>query len=98
MGYIPCALIAGIFIDKFVNNKIMWFVGIFIGTVVMYIPGVFWMLYVLGIDSVQAAMPVLAVNIVPFIPVDIAKMFIAVFFGYLIKKRVKFSAVKKDND
>lgn len=89
IGYIPCALIAGLFVYKFKNKKIMSFLGILVGTIVMYIPGIFWMLNVLGIKTWEAAIPVLAVNIVPFIPIDIFKMFIALFLGLTIKKRIR---------
>lgn len=88
LGYIPCAVISGIVSDKFNNRFYIQLAGLFIGTVTMYIPGVAWMLYVLGAESVNSAMSVVAVNILPFVPVDVLKMVAAVYIGNSINNRI----------
>ncbi len=88
LGYIPCAVISGVFADEFKNKFSMMLVGLFVGTVAMYIPGVLWMLYILGADSLNSALSVVAVNILPFIPIDIIKMLLATFVGYRVKERI----------
>ena len=88
LGYIPCAVISGYFADRFRFNKALCFIGIFTGTVIMYLLGVPWMLYDLGIKSVRGIISVLTVNILPFIPVDIIKMILAVLLGFQIKNRL----------
>lgn len=89
IGYIPCAVISGLFADKFKNSRVLSFTGILIGTAVMYLLGVPWMIYVLGAKSMSDALAVVVVNILPFIPVDFVKMFLAVIFGHSIKERLK---------
>lgn len=88
IGYIPCAVISGLFADKFKNRFYLQFAGLLIGTVVMYIPGVSWMIYILGADSVNSALSVIAVNILPFVPVDLLKIVLAVFIGNKINNRI----------
>ena len=61
----------------------------FFRTVVMYIVGVSWMIYILGAKTLSDTLVVVAVNILPFVPVDLAKMFLAVGVGYSIKDRLK---------
>ena len=88
LGYIPCTVISGIFADKFTNKFSGKFIGLFIGTITMYIPGILWMLYILGADSVSSAVSVIGVNILPFVPIDIIKMFLATFVGCKVKERI----------
>ena len=47
------------------------------------------MLYILGPESMSAILSVLAVNILPFVPVDIMKMILSVLLGLKIKNRIK---------
>ncbi len=88
-GYIPCAVISGIIASKAKNNKMLCFIGILAGTMIMYLIGVPWMVAFLGTKSIDAAFSVIAVNVLPFVPVDIIKMILAVVLGYSIQKRVK---------
>ena len=46
------------------------------------------MLYILGADSVSSAVSVIGVNILPFVPIDIIKMFLATFVGCKVKERI----------
>lgn len=89
IGYIPCAVISGYFAEKAKNYTVLSFTGIFIGTVAMYLLGSSWMIYILGAKTTADALTVIAVNILPFIPVDLAKMILALLLGYNIKKRLK---------
>lgn len=80
-GYIPCALISGIFSDKFCKvppkgknpfRSGVWAipVGMAAGTLVLYVVGTAWFAAVQGISPWAAA----AVCVLPFIPGDIIKI------------------------
>lgn len=88
IGYIPCALISGLFADKYFQNRVMCFVGLMMGTIVMYAAGSAWMLYVMGADTFGSAMSLLTMNLFPFIPIDVLKMILALIWGNLIKRRI----------
>ena len=87
-GYIPCTLISGIIAER-TKRKVFLFIGMFVSTIAMYLIGVPWMVTVLGAEDINAAIAVISVNILPFVPVDVIKMVLAVVLGCSIKKRVK---------
>lgn len=84
IGFIFLAIISGIFIEKFSDNYILWFVGMVLGTAVCYLFGTVWFVISMKTTFVAA----LSMCVFPFIPGDIAKMIIAIFLGNAIRKRI----------
>ena len=89
IGFIPMAVIAGIFIEKFGRKLIFSMIGMIIGTAVCYILGTIWFVLVMGKTgdpvSVQAA---LTACVYPFIGFDIIKMVLAALIGPQIHGRL----------
>ena len=84
VGYVIMAVIAGIIIEKAKGKKLLWLLAMVIGTVVLYAFGTVWFAYQAGI-TVWAA---LTMAVIPFIPGDIIKIIIALFFGGMLKDRL----------
>ena len=73
IGFIPMAVIAGIFIEKSGRKLVLGMIGMILGTAVCYIFGTVWFVLVMK-TSVQAA---LTMCVYPFIVFDIIKMVLA---------------------
>lgn len=90
IGFIPMAIIAGIFIKKSISMDNLWIgrilgmFGMILGTVIAYIFGTAWLAYQADMDF-QAA---LWVGVIPFIPGDLVKMVLAVLAGPQIWKQL----------
>ena len=85
IGFIPMAVIAGVFIDHFRSNWILCLIGMVIGTAVCYALGTAWLAYQAGYDMKTA----LWIGVIPFIPGDLIKMILAMIFGPQIRKRIQ---------
>lgn len=83
IGYIPMAVIAGIFVEKF-EKRLIHLLGMLLGTAVCYLLGTAWFCVVMD-TTVGAAM---GLCVIPFIPGDIIKMIIAMLLGPLLRKRL----------
>lgn len=81
IGFIPMALIAGLFIEKF-DSKVMHFVGMALGTIVCYAFGTAWFCYLAGVGLHKA----LAACVIPFLPGDTIKIVISLFVGPVLVK------------
>lgn len=90
IGFIPMAVIAGIFIKKSISISNLWIgrifgvLGMILGTIVAYILGTAWLAYQADMDF-QAA---LWAGVIPFIPGDLIKMILAVLAGPQIRKQL----------
>lgn len=84
IGFIPMALIAGIFIEKSGRKFLFGMIGMIIGTAVCYALGTVWFVFVMK-TPVQAA---LAACVYPFIVFDVIKMAIAALIGPQIYRRL----------
>lgn len=84
IGFIPMALIAGVFIEKS-GRKLLWgMLGMILGTAVCYALGTVWFVFVMK-TTVQAA---LLACVYPFIPFDLLKMLLAGLLGPQLYKRL----------
>lgn len=91
IGFIFMALIAGYFIDKFLDRWYLCFIGMTLGTALCYGFGTIWLSYQANM-SINAA---LAAGVIPFIPGDLAKILLATIVGPQIHKRlIKANLVK----
>ncbi len=84
IGYVPCVLIESLLIGKFKNKLWMYPIAMVIGTVVLYSFGTGWFLIYANpnYDFAKALM----LCVVPFLPGDAAKIVVATFAGYRLRK------------
>lgn len=82
IGFIPMAVVAGIFIDKYYGKIIPSMIGMVIGTIICYAFGTLWLAYQAHIDYKAA----LLAGVIPFILGDLIKMVLAALFGPQIRK------------
>lgn len=77
VGFIFLALIAGIFVEKFSEKKIVQFFGILLAILVCYALGTVW----LKVSAHMTFTAALAAGTLPYIPFDIAKAIFCVLLG-----------------
>lgn len=84
IGFIPMAIIAGLFIDRFINKMYLCFIGMLIGTILCYALGTAWLAFQGNLEFYAA----LSAGVIPFIPGDLIKMVIAMLIGPKIRKQL----------
>lgn len=84
IGFIPMAIISGIFIDRFWHKVWLQIVGMLIGLAVCYALGTAW-LAIMASMTLRAA---LYAGVIPFIGFDIAKIVIALLIGRAVRPRL----------
>lgn len=89
IGYLFVTLIGGLFADKFQGTG--WkkwglqLVGLLLGTAVLYLFGSLWLAKVAGMNLMAA----LWVGSIPYIPLDIVKMIVAILLGSTVRARLR---------
>lgn len=81
IGYIPCAFIAGVIIEKFSDKKTAYFAALVLGTLVLYAIGTVWFMLQSGNDLKHS----LSVCVIPFLIGDIIKISVATVLGYKLR-------------
>lgn len=84
IGYIPCALIIGLLINKYENKKFIYALSFVLGTVACYAVGTAW--YMIQTNSSFTA--AVSVCVLPFIIGDVIKISAATALGYVLRKRI----------
>ncbi len=84
IGFIPMAVLAGILIDKFSNNRMIAFLGMAAGTIICYGFGTVWLAYQAHLDWKAA----LFAGVIPFILGDAVKIVLAAAVGPEIRKQL----------
>ncbi|MEA4911218.1 MAG: biotin transporter BioY [Oscillospiraceae bacterium] len=84
VGYLPCALITGLLIDRRTESRWLWPAAMLMGTVVLYAVGTAWFLLVTKATLAYAA----SVCILPFLPGDALKIAAACLLGRPVRKRI----------
>ncbi|MFA5524115.1 MAG: biotin transporter BioY [Tissierellales bacterium] len=84
IGFVFMALIAGFFIDRFFNKWYLCIVGMIIGSAICYILGTIWLMYQANLSLSSA----LALGVIPFIPGDLAKIFVSAYVGTKIRNHL----------
>ena len=84
IGYLPQAIITGLFILKFPKNRWMQLLGMVIAGIVLYAFGTAWFCALTGKGLVAA----LGLCVIPFLPGDFAKAVIAMVVGPMIRDRL----------
>lgn len=89
IGFIPMAIIAGIFIEKSGRKIVLSLVGMILGTAVCYVFGTAWLAYQAHYTFAQA----LAAGVLPFIAGDLIKMVLAALVAPQIYKALVRASV-----
>ncbi|MDO5389171.1 MAG: biotin transporter BioY [Clostridia bacterium] len=89
VGFIFTAVISGIVINKFYNNKLISALGMLLGLIVVYAFGTAWFAFLNGDKTIYE---ILKLCVIPFIAVDIIKIAIAAIIGPIFKSKLKISA------
>lgn len=84
IGFIPMALIAGYFIDRFVGNYAAQFIGMIVGLFACYALGTLWLAYSAGMTLTAA----FAAGVAPFVLFDVLKIVISIAVGVQIRQRL----------
>ena len=84
IGFLPMALIAGIFLDRF-RSRLVHLAGMVLGTAVCYALGTAWFCLSSGSPLGGA----LGLCVVPFIPFDVGKMVLAAALGPVLRARLR---------
>ena len=84
IGYIFMALICGFFVDKWGHRLLPEILGMVLGTAVCYLFGTVW----LGYQGSYTFFQALAAGVLPYIPVDAAKLAIALVVGRQVRARL----------
>lgn len=85
IGYIPCALVIGIIVDRLESKKWAYPVAMVLGTIVLYVCGALWFAVSQNVTLVKA----LAVCVVPFLIFDAAKIVVASVVSPILRKALK---------
>lgn len=82
VGFVPMALIGGIFMDKSKANLVVTIIGMVVGTAVLYVLGTAWFMLQTGSDLSKA----MTLCVTPFLPFDCAKIVLAALFGKVLRR------------
>lgn len=85
IGFIFMAIIAGLFVNYFPNNRILIVIGMILATAVTYAFGTAWLAFQLD----QTFIAALSIGVIPYLPGDTIKIIIAIIVGPLLKSRLR---------
>ena len=89
IGFLPMAVIAGIFIDRTKGKLLPSLLGMVLGTVICYALGTAWLAYQANMDFKAA----LFAGVIPFIPGDLIKMALAAVLGPKISGQLRKAGI-----
>lgn len=84
VGFIFMTIIAGIFVERFPDNRFLIVAGMVLSTVVAYIFGTAWLAYQMETPFTAA----LSIGVLPYLPGDTAKIILAVVTGPILRSRL----------
>ena len=85
IGYLFVALLSGLLIDRFPQNRGMHFLGMLSGTTVCYLFGTVWLAFQAGMTFTAA----LFAGVIPFLPADLLKMLLALILGPKLRTAIR---------
>ena len=85
-GFVLCGLIYWMITDR-INKTAVQYIALAAGLIVCYIVGTLWFIYIGTEVGDTGFVQAFAVCVLPYIPFDILKLFLA---GYIVKKTKKF--------
>ncbi len=84
IGYLFLALLFGFFMERFNNRPVSNFCGAAAGMLLLYLFGTVWLAFQLDLDFISA----LWAGVIPYIPLDVVKIILAVILGTKLRKRL----------
>lgn len=84
VGFIFMTVIAGIFVERFPDNRSLIVIGMALSTAVAYIFGTAWLAFQMEIPFAAA----LSIGVLPYLPGDTAKIILAVVTGPVLRSRL----------
>ena len=84
IGFLPMAVVAGFFIERYYNNYVVAVAGMFLATLIPYGIGSLWLAHSAGMTFRQA----LSAGVIPFVAEDLIKMILAAVIGPVLKKNL----------
>ena len=84
VGFIFIVIICGIVVEKFKDSRVLHILSMIVSTVIAYAFGTAWFCYITKNTVGQA----LVLCVYPFIIGDLVKMFVAMFLGFEVRKRL----------
>lgn len=85
IGYIPCALIIGLLVGKYENQKFIYPMGMIAGTAICYLTGTVWYILQTKADITTA----LLTCVIPFLLGDVLKITAASIISIPLRRRLK---------
>ncbi len=85
IGYIPCALIVGLLVNKYENKKFIYPMSMILGTAACYLTGTVWYMLQTKSDLTVALLSC----VVPFLLIDAVKIAVAGILSISLRKRLK---------
>ena len=93
MGYIPMVILAGLAVKKFPKKRWLQLGGMILATAVLYAFGTALFCAQTGSTLERA----LLVCVVPFLPFDLGKMFLATALGPVLRERLVKANIHPEN-
>ena len=84
-GFIFMTIIAGIFVERYENRRILVITGMVLGTLVAYVSGIAWLAFQLELPFTGA----LSIGVLPYLPGDTVKIIMAVLTGPILRSRLQ---------
>ena len=84
-GFIFMTIIAGIFVERYTDRRILVITGMVLATMVAYVFGTAWL-------AVQMELPftgALSIGVIPYLPGDTVKIILAVLTGPVLRSRLQ---------
>lgn len=93
LGYIPMVVLVGLVIRLAPQNRVLQFLGMIGATAVLYAFGTVWYMILSGNDLAFA----MKWCVVPFIPLDLVKMAIAMLLGPVLRERLVKAGINPED-
>lgn len=93
LGYIPMVVLTGLVIRLAPRNRVLQFLGMIGATAVLYAFGTVWYMILSGNNLAYA----MKWCVVPFIPLDLVKMAIAMILGPILRERLVKAGIDPEN-
>lgn len=84
-GFIFMTIIAGIFVERYTERRILVITGMVLATMVAYVFGTAWLAFQMELPFTGA----LSIGVIPYLPGDTVKIILAVLTGPVLRSRLQ---------
>ncbi len=84
-GFIFMTIIAGIFVERYTDRRILVITGMVLATMVAYVFGTAWLAFQMELPFTGA----LSIGVIPYLPGDTVKIILAVLTGPVLRSRLQ---------